>query len=367
MKGKDPVGAILASARDMTGTHAAILENLTTSVLLLDGRLRFSYANPAAEALFEVSAKQLLGQPLARYLPRARRLARLLRQALENAQPFTERGLEIRLPNRAITVDCTVSVLSLEEQRGRSEEGLLVEINHVDRWLRLSRDESILDRHAANRAVVRGLAHEIKNPLGGLRGAAQLLERALPDAALKEYTTIIIREADRLRALVERMTGPARALRKQPSNIHQIFEHVRGLILAEVPEGIVLVRDYDPSLPEFQADPDQLIQAVLNIARNAVQALNGRGVIRLRSRVERQMTVGQRRHRLVLRAEVEDDGPGIPEDIVEHIFYPLVTGRADGVGLGLSIAQAIANQHGGLIECASRPGRTVFTLYLPLE
>ena len=351
----------------MTDPFPSILENLTTSVLLLDGRLRFSYANPAAEALFEVSAKQLLGQPLSRYLPRARRLARLLRQALESAQPFTERGLEIRLLSRAITVDCTVSVLAIEGRGGRPEEGLLVEINHVDRWLRLSRDENILDRHAANRAVVRGLAHEIKNPLGGLRGAAQLLERALPDPALKEYTTIIIREADRLRALVERMTGPARPLRKQPSNIHQIFEHVRGLILAEVPEGIALERDYDPSLPEFQADPDQLIQAVLNIVRNAVQALNGRGAICLRSRVERQMTVGQRRHRLVLRAEIEDNGPGIPEDIAEHIFYPLVTGRADGVGLGLSIAQAIASQHGGLIECASRPGRTVFTLFLPLE
>lgn len=343
----------------------SVIENLATAVLVLDARLQFQQMNPAAETLFEISARQLYGQPLARFLPQARRLLRLLRQALATGHPFTERGLVVILPTRSITVDCTVSVLTSTDHAHAST--LLVELNHVDRWLRLTRDESMLDRHAATRAVIRGLAHEIKNPLGGLRGAAQLLERALPDPGLAEYTRIIIQEADRLRALVDSMIGPTRPIRKIPTNIHQVFEHVRRLILAEVPEGIVLKRDYDPSVPEIQGDPDQLIQAVLNIVRNAVQVLNQRGHIHLRSRIERQMTLGQKRHRLVLRAEIEDDGPGIPDEIAEYIFYPMVTGRADGVGLGLSIAQAIANQHGGLIECSSRPGRTVFTIYLPLE
>lgn len=349
----------------MSISAQTIFENLTTAVLILDARLQFVQVNPAAEMLFEISARQLHGQPLSRFLPRARRLLRLLRESLASKHPFTERGLVVVLPSRSITVDCTVSVLVLAERP--DTDGLLVELNHVDRWLRLTRDESMMDRHAATRAVIRGLAHEIKNPLGGLRGAAQLLERALPDPSLVEYTRIIIQEADRLRALVDSMVGPTRPIRKEATNIHQVFEHVRRLILAEVPQGIVLSRDYDPSVPEIQGDPDQLIQAVLNIVRNAVQALNERGQIQLRTRIERQMTLGQKRHRLVLRAEIEDDGPGIPDEIAEYIFYPMVTGRADGVGLGLSIAQAIAKQHGGLIECSSRPGRTVFSMYLPLE
>lgn len=346
----------------------SILENLATAVVVLDGNLRFTFVNPAAEMLFEISERQLQGQPLSHFLPRARRLIRLLRQSLASGHPFTERSLAIDLISKQITVDCTVSVLtSAQSGRGQRDESLLVELNHVDRWLRLTREETMLDRHAANRAVIRGLAHEIKNPLGGLRGAAQLLERELPDRKLTEYTRIIIQEADRLRTLVDTMIGPTRPIRKEPTNIHQVFEHVRRLILAEIPHGVELRRDYDPSLPEFLGDTDQLIQAVLNLVRNAVQALSQKGTIWLRSRAERQMTVGQKRHRLVLRAEVEDDGPGIPEELAEHIFYPMVTGRADGIGLGLSIAQAIANQHNGLIECTSRPGRTVFTLYLPLE
>ncbi|MFL6653161.1 MAG: nitrogen regulation protein NR(II), partial [Sulfurifustis sp.] len=199
------------------------------------------------------------------------------------------------------------------------------------------------------------------------RGAAQLLERELIPKGLKEYTRIIIHEADRLRNLVDRMIGPHQPLARQPVNIHSVLEHVRLLLLAEVPGGLSIERDYDPSMPEFVGDTEQMIQAVLNIVRNAVQALDGRGRIVLRTRIERSFTIGPKRHRLVLRAEIEDNGPGIPADLLDHIFYPMVTGRTGGSGLGLSIAQDIVTKHGGLIECESRPGRTVFILYVPLE
>lgn len=340
-----------------------IVENLNTAVLVFDESLQVVSINPAGEALFEISAKQIVGQTLASFLPGSRYLIKPLRQALETGHPFTERGLDLALPgSRSVVVDCTVTVMVAGAQRE-----LLVELNQLDRLMRLAREESSLDRHAANRAVMRGLAHEIKNPLGGLRGAAQLLERELPQQQLKEYTRIIIHEADRLRNLVDRMVGPNRPFQAEPVNVHHVFERVRSLILAEVPEGIIIERDYDPSLPQFTGDIEQLIQAVLNIVRNAVQAMGGRGIVRLRSRIERQFTIGHRRHRLVLRADIEDSGPGIPKELLDHIFYPMVTGRAEGTGLGLSITQAIVTQHGGLIECSSSPGHTLFSIFLPLE
>lgn len=347
----------------MTGSFQRVVENLNTAVLVFDRDLRVESINPAGETLFEISAKQIVGQRLPDFLPVSRRWVKALKQVLDTGHPFTERGLRLMLPGkRAITVDCTVTLMTA----GKEKE-LLIELNQVDRLMRLAREDNLLDRHAANRAVIRGLAHEIKNPLGGLRGAAQLLERELSDRQLKEYTRIIIHEADRLRNLVDRLVGPNRPLNKAAVNIHQVFERVRSLMLAEVPEGITIERDYDPSLPELSGDLEQLIQAVLNIVRNALQAMGNRGTLRLRSRAERQFTIGQKRHRLVLRADVEDDGPGIPDDLLDHVFYPMVTGRPDGTGLGLSITQAIVSQHGGLIECRSRPGRTVFSLYLPLE
>ncbi|HSW52282.1 MAG TPA: nitrogen regulation protein NR(II) [Sulfuricaulis sp.] len=347
----------------LTGSSPRILDNLTTAVLTFDADLRLTSINPAGEMLFEISAKKAVGQRLAELLPHARLATRTLSQTLESRHPITARGVPLKLPgNRIITVDCTVTPLA-----DAGPDALLVELTQVDRLLRLARDENMLERQAANRAVMRGLAHEIKNPLGGLRGAAQLLERELPDKALKEYTRIIIHEADRLRNLVDRMMGPHKPLKKQPVNIHEILEHVRKLMLVEVPVGLTLERDYDPSLPEFEGEPEQLTQAVLNIVRNSAEAIQHQGVIRLRTGIERSFTIGQRRHRLVLRADIEDSGPGIPEDIQDHIFYPMVTGKAGGTGLGLSIAQDIVAKHGGLIECHSRPGHTVFSIYLPLE
>lgn len=347
-----------------------VLDNLTTAVLTFDSDLRLTAINPAGEMLFETSAKKIVGQRLSDLLPQGQPLARSLAQTLLTRHPFTARGLRLDLPGeRFLTLDCTVTPLldGVDDPAHAGAAALLVELTQVDRLLRLTREENLLDRQAANRAVMRGLAHEIKNPLGGLRGAAQLLERELPEKSLKEYTRIIMHEADRLRKLVDRMIGPYQPPNKRAVNIHAILEHVRLLILAEVPSGLTIARDYDPSLPEFDGDPDQLVQAVLNIVRNSVQALEGRGRIELRTRIERGFTIGHRRHRLVLCAEIEDDGPGVPADLLEHIFYPMVTGRSDGTGLGLSIAQDIVTKHGGLIECDSRPGRTLFVLYLPLE
>ena len=341
-----------------------ILENLSTPVLLLDEDLRLKSINPAGEMLLQVSARQLEGQALAELLPENTALVTSIREALRDGHPFTEHGLHLNLSGRhGPTVDCAVTPLSDED--GHKE--LLIEWIPIDRLLRLAREESMHDQHTASRALIRGLAHEIKNPLGGLRGAAQLLERQLPDKALKEYTDSIIHEADRLRSLVDRMIGPIMPMKKTPVNIHNVFEHVRSLILAEVREGITVRRDYDPSIPEFHADSGQLVQAILNIARNAAQAINNKGTIVLRSRIERQVTIGQQRHRLVLRAEIEDNGPGIPEELREQIFYPMVTGRADGTGLGLSIAQTIIHQHNGVIECITGPQQTIFRIYLPLE
>ncbi len=344
-------------------TTARVLENLSTSVLTFDAGLRLTYLNPAAEMLFEMSARKVLGEELADLLPGSQRLARTLQATLASGHPFTARSVRLALPGgRSVTVDCTISPL-LDAPHGAE---LLVELTQIDRLLRMAREDSLLERQAANRALLRGLAHEIKNPLGGLRGAAQLLERELPNRALREYTQIIIHEADRLRNLVDRMIGTHQPFQTRALNIHEVLEHVRKLITVEVPVGLTIVPEYDPSLPDIHGDPEQLIQAVLNIVRNATQAMHGRGTIRLRTRVERGLTIGTQRHRLALRIDIEDDGPGIPEELQERIFYPMVTGRADGTGLGLSIAQEIINRHGGLIECTSRPKCTVFTIHLPL-
>lgn len=338
-----------------------VVDNLATAVLIFDQHLRLEFINPAGEMLLEVSVSKVIGRTLAELLPKGRQLARALERTLAHASHFTARGVRLALPGgHTITVDCTVSTLS-----DRAGE-LLVELTRVDRLLRLANERQMLQSQRANHAVIEGLAHEIKNPLGGLRGAAQLLERELPDSALKEYTGIIMEEADRLRALVDRMVGPSQPLTRAPTNLHQVLEHVRNLIQAEHLQRIRVERVYDPSLPDLQADRDQLIQAVLNIARNAVEAMNGVGCLRLRTAVERQFTIGRRCHRLVLRADIEDEGPGIATELLDRIFYPMVTGKAQGTGLGLSIANDIVSKHGGLIECRSRPGRTVFSVYLPL-
>jgi len=341
-----------------------LLENLNAAVLLFDRQLRLSYLNPAAEVLLAASARQAQGMSLKDLLGNHRDLIDSFQRAIDSSHPFTERDITLTLPNgRTITVDCTVTPLN---EPNHSLE-LLVEVLRVDHHRRIVREESLLAQHHASRAVVRGLAHEIKNPLGGLRGAAQLLERELADESLKEYTGIIIGEADRLQVLVNKMLGPNTLPQRRIINIHQVVERVRILAAAEAPPGVQIIRDYDPSIPDFMADPDQLIQAVLNIVRNALQAVGQQGEITLRTRSIRQATIGHQRHKLAIRLDVIDNGPGIPPEMVENIFFPMVTGRADGTGLGLPIAQDLVNQHRGLIECSSEPGNTVFSLLLPIE
>ena len=343
-----------------------ILDNLSTAVVLLNSSLNIEYINPASENLFQISNRQAAGSQLNKVMHTDDNFISRLHDAIINFHPITEHEASISLPSgREIIIDYHLNPLQLADQKIQ----LILEISHMDRRIRIAREEKLLSEQSATRNLVRGMAHEIKNPLGGLRGAAQLLERELPSAELKEYTQIIIGEADRLQSLVDRMLGPNNIPKKHNVNIHQILEHVRQLIQVELPEDahVYFKLDYDPSLPDIMADSDMMIQTVLNITRNAVQALSGNGEITFRTRPLRHFTIGHTHHRLVLQTDIIDNGPGIPEDLQEQIFYPMVTGRAEGTGLGLSIAQSLINQHGGLIKMSSQPGETIFTIYLPLS
>lgn len=340
------------------------VENLSTAVTLLDDQLRVAYLNSAAEMLFAVSRRKAQRRPLVELLLNGELFLDTLRASLAEGQVITEREVALMLADgQRVTVDCTATPLT-DTAIGRA---LLLEIRQLDHHLRIAREEHLLAQQQATSALLRGLAHEIRNPLGGLRGAAQLLERELGDMQLKEYTGVIINEADRLEDLVNRMLGPRSGREKRPINIHEVLERVRVLVQAEVSPDIRLVANYDPSIPTLRADSDQLIQAFLNIVRNAAQALGKSGEITLQTRIERQVAIGPHRHRLAARIDIIDNGPGIAPQMIEHIFFPMVTDRPDGSGLGLSIAQSLINQHGGLIECTSVPGRTVFTVRLPVD
>ncbi|MFZ2289283.1 MAG: nitrogen regulation protein NR(II) [Halopseudomonas yangmingensis] len=345
-----------------------ILDNQTTAVLLLDDQLKVSYINPAAEMLLAVSGQRVLHQHVDGLFHDTALAHDSLENAASNAHPFTKREAQLQLGNgQSLMVDYSVTPIVTG-----GHNWLLLEMHLRDRLLRITREEAQMSKQEVTRTLVRGLAHEIKNPLGGIRGAAQLLARELPETGLRDYTDVIIAEADRLRSLVDSMLGPYRPPQLKPINIHQITERVCSLIEAETQGQLKLQRDYDPSIPDLLGDSEQLIQAVLNIVRNAMQAIAGAGSlehgrITLRTRTLRQFTIGQHRHRLVCRLQIIDNGPGIPADMLDSIFYPMVSGRADGTGLGLAITQNIISQHQGLIECESQPGLTQFTLFLPLE
>ena len=345
--------------------HAqVILDRLNTAILTCDPDLNVTAMNPAGELMFGVSAKQVRHRPLSTLVPTdPTTLSAPALKALASNQQITAHDVTLTLSReRSIKVDCTITPLS-EEAQGH----VLIELLQVDGYLDIARDQLRMDQFAANRDVLRGLAHEVKNPLGGLRGAAQLLERELSDRDVKQYTHIIIHEADRLRDLVDRMMGITSPIKRDPVNIHEVLEHVRKLILVEYQQGITVERDYDPSLPSLPGDKDQLIQAGLNIVRNAVDALDGSGLIRLRTRIQRSVYLGQQWHRCVIRVDIEDNGPGIPEHMHERIFYPMVTDRAQGSGLGLPIAQDIVDRHQGSIQLHSEPGCTRFTVLLPFK
>ena len=340
------------------------LEFLATGVVLLDADLHIQALNLSAENLLEVSASRALGSALEELLDESNEWYPLLHQAIAENYPMVRRAIPLTTrTGQERTVDITLSPIS-----GKLKSGcLLVELNMVDRLQAISRDESEWQAQATLKEIMKGVAHEVKNPLGGIRGAAQLLAGELGNPDLQEYTDIIISEVDRLHTLVDRMMGPRERMESEPTNIHEITEHVRQLIEAEAKGGLEIERDYDPSLPEFSADGGQLTQAVLNLVRNAWQACGEGGQISLRTRVLRQFTVGGSRYKLVCALQVIDDGPGVSEELLPRLFLPMVTGNAKGTGLGLSIAQRIANQHGGLIQVQSEPGNTCFTLLLPME
>lgn len=350
--------------QQIDGIQRTIIDNLSTSVLLLGQELGIQYLNPAGENLFQISNKRACKLNLNDLIFIEGYFIERLKQVIIDQQPFSEHEVSLQISqDKTITVDYKVTPI----HNPGNNNLLLIEINHMDRQLRIAREEKLLSEQSATRNLIRGMAHEIKNPLGGLRGAAQLLERELPSDELKEYTQVIIGEADRLQNLVDRMLGPNNLPQFQTINIHQVMEHVRRLVQAESPESLYFNLDYDPSLPELKADPDLLIQAILNITRNAAAALDNDGQITFKTRPQRHFTIGHTHHRLVMQIDIMDNGPGIPTELIGQIFYPMVTGRADGTGLGLSIAQSLINQHKGLIECHSKPGNTVFTVYLPLE
>lgn len=343
-----------------------ILSNQTTAVLLFDESLKVHYLNSAGEILFGISARTALGQSAARMLqcPDGDDLTNLLQEALRSDLPINKRETRLILPDgREIIVDCTLVPL-LDPKSGHC---VLAEVRQVDLRLRLNREEQLINQNNATSELVRGLAHEIKNPLGGLRGAAQLLAMELDNSALTEYTQVIISEADRLQALVDQLLGPRKLPEKKAVNIHHILEYVRSVVSAGTGNLISIARDYDPSIPGLQGDPDQLIQAFLNIVQNSVQATGDEGRIVLKTRIQRHFTLASRIYPLVVQVDIMDNGPGVPEKLQDKIFYPMVTGRAEGTGLGLSIAQSLINRHAGLIEFSSKPGNTVFTIYLPLE
>jgi two-component system nitrogen regulation sensor histidine kinase GlnL len=333
------------------------LELLATAVVALDERFVVRYANPAAESLLATGAKSLIGQPFLQLFSERRQLLESLREARATHWDYAAQNVTYsRAGREPLPLSCTVTRID------GSGLALLAELRPIEQQLRYAREERIVAEQQANRELIRNLAHEIKNPLGGLRGSAQLLEHELEKPELREYTQVIIKEADRLQALMDRMLTPHRAPRIEPLSVHEVLERVRSLVKAEF--GVVIERDYDPSLPDLIGDREQLIQAVLNIARNAAQA--GSKSILFRTRAVRQTTILRQRYKLALELQVIDDGPGVPEEIQERIFNPLVSGREGGTGLGLSLAQTFVQYHQGVIEFESRPGRTTFRILLPL-
>ncbi len=345
--------------------YKQVLDGLMTAVIVVDGPFSICYINVAAEMMLGLSNDNMQGKPLYVCFSQSSGTPDTLQHALQDNRNFTKRKELWRLHNQQeITVDYSVTP---NPETGNT----LIEVQTLDRLLKISREEALLSYRETSRNLARSLAHEIKNPLGGIRGAAQLLRRELDNDDLDEYTRVIIEETDRLRNLVDRLLGPNKPTKKLPLNIHAALEHVTTIIHAECGKQISIIRDYDPSIPELLGDKEQLVQAILNIARNAMQALlesqqSEPPNIRFSTRIQRRYTIGKTYHPLVVRIGIEDNGPGIPDTIVDDMFLPMISGRASGTGIGLSIAQNLIGQHQGLIEYQSHSHSTEFVIYLPL-
>ena len=341
------------------------LDLLATGVVLLDARLNVEEMNSAAETLFGTSRRAARRQPFSRFFIQFDDIESKLVVAIARQRGFWDQELTLtRTTGEVLHLNCLATPVDGASRR------IVLEIRQIDQQLRIERETRELLQSQASRELIRNLAHEIKNPLGGLRGSAQLLERELDRPDLREYTQVIIKEADRLQQLMERLLTPNRVPRIDWVNIHEVCERVRSLVLAEFPRGIRVMRDYDTSLPELRGDREQLIQAVLNVMRNAADALlsvdQEDRSITLRTRAQWQVTIARKRHRLALELQVIDNGPGIPEELMDRVFQPLVSGRKNGTGLGLTLAQTYVQYHDGLIDCESVPGMTVFRILLPI-
>lgn len=340
--------------------HEDILDSLVAAVLRLDPEGRVDYLNPAAASLLETSPRHALGKALADLMPADETLATYVARARHGGEPLALAEIELVLgspPGRPRRANCDILPLDTG--------GVQIEVQLRDRRQSLSQESASAQHQQLPRALFQALAHEIKNPLSGLRGAAQLLAAETGDPARREYLDIMLRETARLRDLVDDLLGPARPPRFIALNIHEVLEHVSRLLAAEH-EHIAWKRDYDPSLPELSGDPDQLTQVFLNLAANACEALpETGGQVMLRSRIERHFVAGNAQ-RMAIRVDVEDDGPGVPPGLADSLFLPLVTGRAEGTGLGLAIARDIVQRHGGTIDWRREAGRTVFSVVLPM-
>jgi two-component system nitrogen regulation sensor histidine kinase GlnL len=353
----------------MTPAALTGLDLLATAVILVDNSDVLRHMNPAAENLLEISGPHVVGQSIADVFADHELLAGALQYARKNNCSFSEHDLAIAVSGRS-RMHLTCTVTPIEPGGAFDLEGCIVEFRQIEQQLRIAREERVMDQSVANRELMRNLAHEIKNPLGGIRGAAQLLDRELENPALHEYTQVIMKEADRLQALMSRLLSPHRIPRPTHLNIHEVLERVRSVLLAEFHKTISIQRDYDVSLPYVYGDNEQLIQAMLNVARNAAQALTEsgatEGVITLKTRAARQVTLARKRYRHAIEVSITDNGPGIPPEISERVFYPLVSGRDTGSGLGLTIAQNFVSQHNGTLTFESMPGKTCFTVLLPV-
>ncbi len=348
----------------MTTVSYRLLDTLYTAVLVFNDSLQLTDINNAGETLFLISRARMFGYNAAEIFTGSNYLLQNIEHTRDTGQLRMEWGIELDLPAaRTVCVDCIVTPVMDAE---RCLE-VVVELVNVNSRIHTLSESNLSYLHDAARKSLSGIAHEIKNPLGGLRGAAQLLERELNGSGLAEYTRIIINEADRLRNLVDRMLAPVTRNSVNRVNIHQVLEHTLGIVEAESEFNIEIRRDYDPSLPTLQADGEQLIQAFLNVSRNAVQAIEENGRILVRTRIKRRCTIQRKHHKLAVEIDVIDDGPGVPADIEEHIFYPMVTGRVGGSGLGLSISQSLIQSNNGLIKYQRLDDKTCFRILLPVE
>ncbi len=343
-----------------------ILDTLNSAIVCLDADARVTYINATGEMMFDASAAALEGKFFDSLLSQVEvnTITSNLRDFAEQHKTFTEHEAKITFANgRSITVDYSIYVLDNE----LNPANIAIEIRPLDRQVEIARETLSNMQNLVSQQFARGIAHEIKNPLGGIRGAAQLLAREIPHNDLREFTDVIISEVDRLQVLIDNMLGPGAMMDKQPVNIIEILEHIRKLLETAEPEKFKFHRDYDPSIPEIKVDRGQLIQAFLNIALNAVQALEGNGEITFKTRIDRQITIGKIMHPLVVQIDIIDNGSGISPEVSETIFLPMVTDKADGSGLGLPIAQEIISRHGGIIKSESSASGTTFSTILPLE